>query len=129
MGIVRYCQSVSEGCWGVQRTVGNEFSLGLRGWVWKIVAATKAPDEHNLDHIMNSVHLPPGFCQKNPRAHKNKIGTPPPPPKKTPPKKGNFTDMVFPAERTHFFQVSIKLGHQFPAPELRTRILRTRGFF
>ena len=28
------------------------------------------------------------FCQKNPRAHKNKIGTPPPPkPKNTPPKK------------------------------------------
>ena len=53
----------------------------------------------------------------------------PPPPPKTPPKKGNFTDMVFPAERTHFFQVSIKLAHPFPAPELRTRILRTRGFF
>ena len=48
----------------------------------------------------------------------------PPPPQK----KGNFTDMVFPAERTHFFQVSIKLAHPFPAPELRTRILRTRGF-
>ena len=40
-----------------------------------------------------------GF-QKNPRAHKNKIGTPPP--QKKNPKKGNFTDMVFPAERTHF---------------------------
>ena len=38
-------------------------------------------------------------------------------------------DMVFPAERTHFFQVSIKLAQPFPAPELRTRILRTRGFF
>ena len=38
--------------------------------------------------------------------------------------------MVFPAERTHFFQVSIKLAHPFPAPELRTRILRTlKGFF
>ena len=43
--------------------------------------------------------------QKNPRAHKNKIGTPPPksqnPP--PPPKRRNFMDkMVFPAERTHF---------------------------
>ena len=71
----------------------------------------------------------PVLCQKNPRAHKNKIGTPPPPPQNPPPKKGNFADMVFPAERTHFFQVSIKLAHPFPAPELRTRILRTRGFF
>ena len=64
--------------------------------------------------------------QKNPRAHKNKIGTPPPP--NTPPKKGEFYGHGFPAERTHFFQVSIKLAHPFPAPELRTRILRTRGF-
>ena len=67
--------------------------------------------------------------QKNPRAHKNKIGTPPPPPPKPPPKTRNFMDMGFPAERTHFFQVSIKLAQPFPAPELRTRILRTRGFF
>ena len=41
----------------------------------------------------------------------------------------NFMDMVFSAERTHFFQASIKLVQPFPAPELRTRILRTRGFF
>ena len=33
-------------------------------------------------------------------------------------------DMGFPAERTYFFQVSIKLAQPFPAPELRTRILR-----
>ena len=66
--------------------------------------------------------------KKNPRAHKNKIGTPPPPPK-PPFKTRNFMDMGFPAERTHFFQASIKLAQPFPAPELRTRILRTRGFF
>ena len=46
--------------------------------------------------------------QKNPRAHKNKIGTSPPPPQKTqnnpppPLKTRNFMDMAFPAERTHF---------------------------
>ena len=42
--------------------------------------------------------------QKNPRAHKNKIGTPPPPkpPKTPPPKRRNFMDMLFPAERAHF---------------------------
>ena len=37
-------------------------------------------------------------------------------------------DMGFPAERTHFFRASIKLAQPFPAPESRTRILRTRGF-
>ena len=38
-------------------------------------------------------------------------------------------EIGFPAERMHFFQVSIKLAQPFPAPELRTRILRKRGFF
>ena len=52
-----------------------------------------------------------------------------PPPPKPPSKTWNFMDMGFPAERTHFFQASIKLAQPFPAPELRTRILRTRGFF
>ena len=52
-----------------------------------------------------------------------------PPPQTPPPKTRNLMDMGFPAERTHFFQVSIKLAQPFPAPELRTRILRTRGFF
>ena len=64
---------------------------------------------------------------------KIKSALPPPPqkPKSPPPlpKTRNFMDMVFPAERTHFFQVSIKLAQPYPAPELRTRILRTRGFF
>ena len=74
----------------------------------------------------------PTQTQKNPRAQKNKIGTSPPPPKPkipTPPKTKNFMDMAFPAERTLFFQASIKLAQPFPAPELRTKILRTRGFF
>ena len=70
--------------------------------------------------------------QKNPRAHKNKIGTSPPPPQtQNPPLKRGilWKKCVFPAERAHFFQASIKLAQPFPAPELRTRILRTRGFF
>ena len=63
---------------------------------------------------------------------KNKIG--PSPPQKKPkippsPKTRNFMDMVFPAEWTLFFQASIKLAQPFPAPELRTEILRTRRFF
>ena len=41
--------------------------------------------------------------QKNPRAHKNKIGTSPPPQNPTPPKTRNFMDMGFPAERTQSF--------------------------
>ena len=69
----------------------------------------------------------PSLFQRNPRAHKNKIGTSPPPPK-PPSKTRNFTDMGFPAERTHFFQASIKLAQPFPAPELRTRIYGHEDF-
>ena len=35
---------------------------------------------------------------------------------------------VFPAERTHFFQVSIKLAQPSPAPELRTIIYGHEDF-
>ena len=38
-------------------------------------------------------------------------------------------DMGFPAERAQFFHVPIKLAQPVPAPELRTKILWTRGFF
>ena len=57
--------------------------------------------------------------------------TPPPKTQNTPPppKRGILWTWVFLAERTHFFQASIKLTHPFPAPELRTKILWTRGFF
>ena len=47
----------------------------------------------------------------------------------TPPKKGEFYGHGFYCRKNAFFQVSIKLAHPLPAPELRTRILRTRGFF
>ena len=72
------------------------------------------------------------FVQKNPRTHKNQIGTSPPPKTQNspPPKTRNFMDMGFPAERTQFFHVPIKLAQPFPAPELRTKILWTlKGFF
>ena len=52
-----------------------------------------------------------------------------PPPQNPPPKKGEFYGHRFSCRKNAFFQVSIKLAHPFPAPELRTRILRTRGFF
>ena len=70
--------------------------------------------------------------QRNPRAHENKIGTSPPPrkPKFPPPQNEEFYGHGgFPTERRHFFRVSIKLAQPFPAPELRTQILRTRGYF
>ena len=63
---------------------------------------------------------------------KIKSALPPPPKPKIPPppKRGILWTWVSPAERTQFFQASIKLAHPFPAPELRTRILRTlKGFF
>ena len=51
-------------------------------------------------------------------------------PKYPPPQNEEFYEHGgFHAERAHFFQVSIKLAQPFPAPELRTRILWTRGFF
>ena len=38
-------------------------------------------------------------------------------------------DMGFSCRKNAFFQASIKLAHPFPAPELRTKILRTlKGF-
>ena len=67
------------------------------------------------------------FCQKNPRAHKNKIGTPgdSPPQKKNPNtlcKTGNFMGMEgFPAERTQPLHAPIKLAQPFLAPELRAK--------
>ena len=72
------------------------------------------------------------WIRKIPAPIKIKSALPPPPPQPQntpPPKTRNFTDTGFPAERRHFFQVSIKLAQPFPAPELRTRTLRTRGFF
>ena len=74
----------------------------------------------------------PDIFQKNPRAHKNKSALPPPKTQNTPPpplKRGILWTWVFPAEGAYFFQASIKLTHPFPAPELRTKILWTRGFF
>ena len=69
--------------------------------------------------------------QKNPRAHNNKIGTSPllPQTQNTPPalKREFYGHGGFPAERTQKFEAPIKLAQPFPAPELRTRILQTRG--
>ena len=53
----------------------------------------------------------------------------PPPPKTPPQKNAEFYGHGFSCRKNAFFQVSIKLAQPFPAPELRTRILRTRGFF
>ena len=63
--------------------------------------------------------------QKNPRAHKNKIGTPPPPKKKkpnTPPPQTEefYGHGFFFCRKNAFFQAPIKLAQPFPAPELRT---------
>ena len=70
--------------------------------------------------------------QKNPRAHKNKIGPPPPPPpnpKYPPPlKRVILWTRVFPCRKSAFFQASIKLTHPFPAPELRKIFTDTRIF-
>ena len=77
-------------------------------------------------------HVPnfPFYLRKIPAPIKIKSAPPPPKPKiPPPPKTRNFMDTGFPAERRQKFQAPIKLAQAFPAPELRTRILRPRGFF
>ena len=60
------------------------------------------------------------FYQKNPRAHKNKIGTSPPKTQNTPfLKRGILWTFGFSCRKSAFFQASIKLTRPFPAPELR----------
>ena len=65
------------------------------------------------------------MSQKNPRNHKNKIGTPSPPkpklPPPPPPKSRNFMIMGFPCRENALFQAPIKLAQPFPAAELRTK--------
>ena len=72
------------------------------------------------------------FYQKNPRTHKNKIGTSPPPPNPKyppPPKTRNFMDMAFPAERTQFFPGVHKIGAAISGPRIAdTNFTDTRIF-
>ena len=98
----------------------------VRFWCAKLKSVSS-----EFGYSLHRQNYRPDFYQKNPRAHKNKIGTPPPPKPKIPPpsKTRNFMDMGFSCRTDAFFQASIKLAHPFPAPELRKKILRTRGFF
>ena len=67
--------------------------------------------------------------QKNPRAHKNKIGTSPPNPKYPPPKTRNFMDMVFSCRTDAFFQASHKIGAAISGPRIAdTNFTDTRIF-
>ena len=69
----------------------------------------------------------PYFQKKNPRAHKNKIGTPPkyPPPLK----EGILWTWVFFLQKERIFQVSIKLAQPFPAPRIADKnFMDTRIF-
>ena len=86
--------------------------------------------EGGIAQICRKLRATFALNQKNPRAHKNKIGTPPPPNPKSPPLKwGILWTQVF-LQKERIFQAPIKLAQPFfPGPELRTRILRTRGFF
>ena len=63
--------------------------------------------------------------QKNPRAHKNKIGTPPPPKTQNtpppPPKKAEFYGHGFFLQKERIFPGVHKIGAPFPAPELQTK--------
>ena len=70
------------------------------------------------------------FQERKSAPIKIKSALPPQKTQNTPPLKGGLLwTWVSPAERTHFCQAPITLAQPFPAPELRTEILRTRGFF
>ena len=60
------------------------------------------------------------FFQKNPRAHKNKIGTPTPPKPKIPPppKTRNFMDMGFSCGKNAFFQGVHKIDAAISGPRI-----------
>ena len=72
-----------------------------------------------------------GFHSENPRAHKNKIGTPPP--KKTqntrpPLERGILLTWLFPAERTHF-PGAYKIGAAISGPRIADKKLYGHGDF
>ena len=67
--------------------------------------------------------------QKNPRAHKNKIGTPPPPPK-TPAKKGEFYGHGFSCRKNAFFPGVHKIGAPISGPRIAdTNFTDTKRIF
>ena len=132
--VFRWCSQIF-GFFGASQNL-KHFGSALRRKL-QVSAGIRRPQEtaefqrNPFVPLSLSLLIPPYTIQKNPRAHKNKTGTPPPNPKyPPPPKTRNFMDMkvFFSAERTQKFQAPIKLAQPFPAPELRTRILRTRGF-
>ena len=66
--------------------------------------------------------------QKNPRAHKNKIGTPPPPPN-PPPKKGEFYGHGFSCRKNAFFPGVHKIGAPISGPRIADTNFTDTGIF
>ena len=107
-------------------------SGGHRGGRW--VGVELPQDLHRV------LKKPPPPCRSSFRKIlapiKIKSALPPPAPKPNfqntlPPPNEEFYghSRGFPAERRHFFQVSIKLAQPFPAPELRTKIFTDTRIF
>ena len=89
--------------------------------VFSVLHCVKVFKEHLMQH--------PGKFQKNPRAHKNKIGTPPPPPPKHPPKKGEFYGHGFSCRKNAFFPGVHKIGAPISGPRITdTNFTDTRIF-
>ena len=71
-------------------------------------------------------------CQKNPRAHKNQIGTPLPPQTQhiTPPKRGILWTWKCSCRKNAEILGAHKIGAAISGPRIAdTNFLRTRGFF
>ena len=83
-----------------------------------------------LAHPRNGAVLEPtnvGTLQKNPRAHKNKIGTPPPP--NPPPKKEEFYGHGFSCRKNALFPGVHKIGAAISGPRIADTNFTDTGIF
>ena len=107
------------------------FGWGPKSLCWKSLCAFSASYSRFARPwlVVTSQHFATK-TQKNPRAHKNKIGHSPPQTQNTPPPKTrNLWTWLFPAERTHFSRRPYNCRSHFWPQNCGQKLLRTRGFF
>ena len=110
----------------------NRRFLLIQPFYWKfkpLEGADSAAENHRFCRREPEMFSETSKSQKNPRAHKNKIGTSPPPPK-PPQKKGNFMEkMGFCCRKNAFFPGVHKIGAPISGPRIAdTNFTDTRIF-